>query len=150
MFVPTPEDISEISPYSNTDFAEHFGDLQKWIKFHTSKVYDMMYNAYKQKAGKQDHHRCIRLKIFMNKEGEQQAIIEAVHEILMGAITGEMDMEEYDTETGKRVIPESLKDKLDRAELLIDGKLFCEIPDGVEKYVWLDTQTNTRTPKGIA
>ena len=135
MYVPTAQDIDEISPYDISDFQEHFGSYEKWIALHTGKVYDMMYNAYTQKAGKQDHHKCIRLKIHKNLNGEQQAIIEAVHEILMGAMTGEMDMEEYDTDTGRIVMPESVKNKLERAELIITGKLFCVVPDGMEKYV---------------
>ena len=135
MFIPTKEEIAEVSPYEIEDFQEHYNNLEKWIKLHTTKVYDLMYGAYTQKVGKQDHNRTIRARIYMNKSGEKQAIIDAVHEILMGGMTGEMDLEEYDTETGKIVMPESVKNKLNRAELLERGKLFANIPEGLEKYV---------------
>lgn len=129
---PTIKEILEVVPSSTTELNNHFeNNTQAWLKRYASTVYEVMYKQHTN--NRKESRKCMRYLIYKNKNGERDAILDAVGEIVMSALTSEMDLSVH--EHGQIKLPETVYDKLDAADLLL-GEFHCaEIPDNAEKYI---------------
>lgn len=115
------KDVTDNTFYQNADLARVFGasNIGRNLKIISHAVYRLIYEAYRG-IKKADHITFMRTKISNNTNGEQTFLMNAMIELVRGAIESGSDLNAY-IENPRSIYPETVYEEL-RNGFLLDAR----------------------------
>jgi len=110
--------VTNLTEYSEDEFKRIFKTPEKSLISMSKAVYRLIWNAYTG-LDKNVHIEFMKKRIYLNQHGERDSIINAILEMVKGAIESGMDLNAY-TDKGGNNYPSTVIDCLNEANL-IDG-----------------------------
>jgi hypothetical protein len=108
--------VTNLTEYSEDEFKRIFKSPEKSLISMSKAVYRLIWNAYIG-LDKNIHIEFMRKRIYLNQHGERDAIINAILEMVKGAIESGMDLNIY-TEKGGSIYPLTVMEYLNEANLI--------------------------------
>lgn len=119
------EDIHNEIPMEDAEIKENIPYIALYLKRWSSILWQHIYYNNSSSTKQQWY---LRYKTFLDQEGEQKAIKNAIIEMTMGALTSDMHLNAY-TDKVTKTMPETVNMYLRAGKLIRIGRYIGEVED---------------------